>query len=126
MNQEQETSIKPQESEQPIPPASDVGFQPNVGGALSYVLGFVTGIIFYLVSSDKFVRFHAVQSILLSIAFFVISAIIGVIPFLGPVIAPIIALATFLLFLYLIVKAYLGEKVILPFIGDMAERHVQG
>src|ERR1700744_2465753 len=51
------------------PVASDI--QPNVAGALAYLAGLITGIIFLVIDpykSDRFVRFHAFQSILFNVA----------------------------------------------------------
>lgn len=89
--------------------------KPNVAGALAYLLGFVTGVIFFLISKDKFVRFHALQSIML----FVGLTVLNYIPFLN-VIAGIVAL---ILWLVLMFKAYKGEKFKLPVIGDIAEKN---
>ena len=46
----------------PMQPAAS-GMQENVAGALCYVLGWLTGIIFLLIDKRPFVRFHAAQSI---------------------------------------------------------------
>ena len=52
---------------------TSTGLEANLAAALSYLVGFVTGIIFLLVEKDnKFVRFHAMQSILLSAGFTVL------------------------------------------------------
>jgi len=43
---------------------TSTGLQENIAGLLCYVLGWVTGIIFLFIEKEnKFVRFHAVQSI---------------------------------------------------------------
>src|SRR3984885_12992205 len=54
------------------------GMEENVAGLLCYVLGWVTGLIFFLIDKRPFVRFHAAQSIGLSIALFAVYLIIGV------------------------------------------------
>ena len=52
---------------------TSTGIQPNVAGLLAYVVGFVTGIIFFVIEKEnKFVRFHAMQCILSSAALFVL------------------------------------------------------
>ncbi|MDO8499731.1 MAG: hypothetical protein Q7S66_03655 [bacterium] len=95
---------------QPIGQAN--GLKPNVAGALAYVLGFVSGIIIYLISKDKFARFHALQSIMLSVIFSILSYV-----------SALASLAGFILFIFLIIKAYQGQKIKLPFIGDIAEKN---
>lgn len=52
------------------------GLENNVAGALAYIGGFVTGLIFFFANEEnKFVRFHALQSILLSLPLFILSII---------------------------------------------------
>jgi len=118
------------------PRANGTGLTPNVGGALSYVFGLITGVIFLLLEKDQFVRFHAFQSVLLSVAWIalwialsILSAILGFIPVLGAILAFIIililslglGLGGFVLWIVLIIKAYQGQRWKLPYIGDMAE-----
>ncbi|MCL5265325.1 MAG: DUF4870 domain-containing protein [Chloroflexi bacterium] len=117
------------------------GMAPNVGGALSYVLGIITGILFYVLEKeDGFIRFHAMQSILFNVAWTVlwivltiVMTILGFVPFLGIVVAIlgfvvwlVVFLGGFVLWLFLIIKAYQGEKFKLPYIGDMAENYAGG
>ncbi len=94
---------------------------PHIAAALSYVLGFITGIIFLLISKDKFVRFHAWQSILTSLVFFVINIALGFVPSIAVMLSPLVSLASLVVFIFLIVKAYQGQKFKLPVIGDFAE-----
>src|SRR5690242_21642620 len=54
------------------PPAtvakSSTGLDENVAALLSYIFGWVSGLIFFLIEKDsRLVRFHAMQSILLNI-----------------------------------------------------------
>ena len=108
----------------------------NLLGALAYLLGLITGIIMYLAKKDDaFVRFHAIQSILFSIAFFVLNIILtaalGVFALatlgLGIVLIPMLTglylLAVVLVWLLLMYKAYQEERYKLPLIGDMAEKY---
>jgi len=44
-----------------------LGIDENIEGLLCYVLGFITGILFLVLEKDnKFIRFHAMQSIVTS------------------------------------------------------------
>jgi len=107
---------------------TSMNLEENVAGALCYVLGWITGIIFYIMEKDnKFVRFHAMQSI---IVFFPLSIILGIVqgillfvPFIGWAISTLIGLFMFVLWLVLMLKAYQGEKFKLPVVGDIAEKH---
>ncbi len=109
----------------------------NIEGALCYLLGWLTGIIFYLIEKDnEFVRFHARQSILvflpLSILLFIFSGgfMFGGGLFYGglgiwallSILGTLLWLLTFILLLVLMFKAYQGERFKLPIVGDIAER----
>ena len=75
-------------------PAGGTGLSSNVAGALCYLLGLVTGIVFLMIEKeDRFVRFHAMQSIVLSVAVFVVSLVLGFIPILGWIVGLLINLA---------------------------------
>jgi uncharacterized membrane protein len=100
------------------------GMQPNLAALLSYVLGFVTGLIFYFVEKEnKYVRFHAMQSIIVFLALFVAQIILGMIPILGWVLSFFIWLGGFILWIVLMIKAYQGEYFKLPIAGDIAEKN---
>ena len=84
---------------------------------LSYIpfLGWILAIIFLITDKkDKFVRFHAMQSIFL---FFAIT-ILSMVPFFGWV----ARLGGFVLLIYMMVQSYDGKKKKLPIIGDMASK----
>ncbi len=117
--------------------AVGTGLTPNVAGALSYFLGPITGVIFVLLDkNDRFVRFHAFQSILLSgawIAFDIVSIILGQIPLLGLLavlfgllLSVVLGLGGLVLWVALMVMAYQGKSPKLPVIGVMAERYAAG
>ena len=107
---------------------TSMNLEENVAGALCYVLGWVTGIIFYIMEKEnKTVRFHAVQSIIVFLPLTIIvgmfQAIFLFIPFIGWAISGLIGLLMFILWLVLMFKAYQGEKFKLPIVGDIAEKH---
>lgn len=105
------------------------GLDENVAGLLCYILGWVTGLIFFLIDKRPFVRFHAAQSIGMSIGVFAIYLIIGVLGtmlhfmsmgFLALAIYPLLGLLMFVLWIFLMYKAYQHEKFMLPIIGPIA------
>ncbi len=129
--------------EQKQAPESSAGMDPKIGGLVSYLFGWITGLIMYLIEKEnKYVRFHAMQSILLSVAttviFIGIMIILGIltqIPGLGLVVAllaiPInglLGLGFFALWIFMMYKGFsgydTGEKFKLPIIGDQAEKIV--
>jgi len=101
---------------------TSTGFDANVAAALSYLVGFVTGIIFLLVEKEnKFVRFHAMQSTLLFIGIILVDVVLKMIPFLGFLVVIIIVIPlSAVLWLLLMYKAYQGEEFKLPLVGQMA------
>ena len=104
--------------------ATDTGIKPNIAALLAYLLGFVTGIIFVLLEKkNKFVRFHAMQSIVAFGALIVLDLLITPIPVVGLVVKNLLALVWVILCTVLMVKAYQGEKFKLPLAGEVAEKY---
>jgi uncharacterized membrane protein len=111
---------------EPAAPKTSTGLEQNVAGLLCYVLGWITGIIFLVLEKDnKFVRFHAVQSIVVFGAYTVLAIIFGWIPFVGWILNTILGIAAFILWVILMVKAYQGQMFKLPVSGDIAERQIK-
>ncbi len=101
-----------------------LGIDENIESLLCYVLGWVTGIVFLLLEKGNlFVRFHAMQSLVVFLALFVISLIIGLIPIIG-LLSPIIFLLSIILWILLMFKAFQGERYKLPWAGEFAENQV--
>lgn len=101
---------------------TSIGLDQNIAGLLCYLFGFITGLILFLMEKEnKFVRFHAMQSIVLSLSIFVISLVSGFIPVVGWMIGLLLAPISFILWIVMMVKAYKGEWFKLPVIGDFAE-----
>ena len=104
---------------------TSVELDENVAGLLCYVLVWVSGLVFFLIEKkNKFVRFHALQSIIVFGVLFLACIIIGWIPFIGWVIAWLIWVLAIVLWIVLMVKAYQGEKFKLPWAGNLAEKYV--
>jgi uncharacterized membrane protein len=105
---------------------TSMGLEQNVAGLLCYVLGWVTGIIFFVLEKDnKFVRFHAMQSIIVFGAITVVDIILRFIPFIGWVLSWLLSILALILWIVLMVKAYRGEKYKLPVAGNIAEKQVK-
>ena len=102
---------------------TSTGLAENVAGLLCYVLGWITGIIFLLLEKEnKFVRFHAFQSIYVFGVLTIASIILGWIPVLGFLLSSVISIIGFILWIVLMIKAYQGYKYKLPWAGDFAEK----
>jgi len=101
---------------------TSTGFDANVAAALSYLVGFVTGIIFLFVEKEnRYVRFHAMQSTLLFAGIVLVDILVQIVPLLGAllVVFIVIPLSAFL-WLFMMFKAYQGEEYKLPLVGQMA------
>ena len=101
---------------------TSTGLDANVAAALSYLVGFVTGLIFLLVEKEsKFVRFHAMQSTLVFVGIVLVNILLNLVPFLGALVAVFIVIPlSAILWLLLMFKAYQGEEFKLPLVGQMA------
>lgn len=97
----------------------------NLMAAASYLLGFVTGIIFLLVEKQsRFVRFHAMQSTILFGGIFVVNLALGFIPILGWIVGLLLSLVAFILWIVLMWKAFQGEMYKVPYVGEIAEKQL--
>ena len=103
---------------------SSLGLDANLAACLSYVFGFITGLLFYFLEKEnKFVKFHAMQSIVVFGFFFVLNMVLLIIPVIGWILLPISWIASFVLWIILMIKAYQGERFKLPYAGDIAEKN---
>ena len=104
---------------------TSTGLAENVAGLLCYVLGWISGIVFLLIEREnKFVRFHAMQSIVVFGAITIANAVLDWIPFIGAFFAVIILIIGFILWIVLMIKAYQGTMYKLPWSGNLAEKWV--
>lgn len=129
-------------------PASGSGLDPKVAAALSYI--WIVGVVFFFIEKEnKFVRFHALQSIIFGISNSVIMTVLavlaGILTFVGfgasaaigggiGMIASLLVWIIWLLFwlvalalliglIFAAIKAYQGQKFKLPIIGNLAEKY---
>jgi uncharacterized membrane protein len=117
--------------------AQSSGMTNNVAACLSYLVGWITGLIFLVIEpykNDKFVRFHAFQSIFLNVAVIaiwigamILSGILGVIThgfgllIMGPLMM-LVWLGVLATVVICMIKAYGNQTFKLPFIGDLAAK----
>lgn len=118
---------------------TSMGMEPNVAAGCSYILTWLTGLIFFLTEKqNKFVRFHAMQAICLGVlaavlgfvyAFVVAgaaatamaspNAAAGGLGIMG-MLFMLIWLAFFVLWVICLIQAFTGKWFKIPVIGDMA------
>jgi len=114
--------------------ASQSGLAENVAGTLCYLLGWVTGIIFYLIDKRPFVRFHAAQSIVTFGGLHILNIVLGIIFGAGMMfrggfgafgmasaLFSLVGLVSFILWILLMVKAYQHEKFEVPIAAGIAK-----
>jgi len=121
------------------PAAGGKAMASNVAGLLTYILGFITGIIFLVIEpykNDKFVRFHAFQSIFFNvalvvfwIAYTILTSVLGfvslgILAVVMGLVGVLISLAILAYWIFLMYKAYNNELYRIPFIGDLAAKQV--
>lgn len=113
---------------------SALGLDGNITALIGYPIGIVALILIFIEKDNKFVRFHAFQSILFWAAVTVIYIVLGI--FTGILFAVsttigglfmmllgLVGLALFAAMIFLALKAYQGQMFKLPVIGDMAEKY---
>ena len=116
--------------------STSTGLSSNVAAALSYVLGLITGIVFLVLEPykhDRFVRFHAMQSVLFCVAAIVFSIawsilvniMISISGWTAMALTPIglvISLGFFVFWLFLMFQAYSNKEFRIPIIGAIAAK----
>jgi uncharacterized membrane protein len=121
---------------------SSTGLEPNLGALLAYILGWVTGLLFVLIEQkDKYIRFHAFQSLyffgavslIQIIGIPVVATIFSRIPVFGWLFAfllwslnIVVGVVAFIFWILGMIKAYQGEWYKFPFVGEMAYKAVEG
>lgn len=109
-----------------------LGMDAKIASALGYPIGLIAIIMIIIEKGNRFARFHALQSLLLHVAWVVIFIVVGIVfgimtaisstlGLLGIAVYPLLMLAYFGSLLFCAYKAYQGEMFKLPVVGDMAQ-----
>ena len=121
---------------------SSTGLDENIAALLSYVFGWVSGLIFFLIEKDsRLVRFHAMQSILLNVCIAILGFVIWIITFvliiigaaagdvlgmifslLATLIWVVFSIALLIAWIMCLIKAFQSQYFKLPVIGNFAEK----
>jgi len=101
---------------------TSTGLDANLAAALSYLVGFVTGVIFLVMEKEnRFVRFHAMQSTLVFAGIVALDILLQIVPIVGALVVVFLVIpASAILWLLLMFKAYQGEEFRLPVVGPIA------
>lgn len=109
---------------------SSMNMDPKIAAGLSYVLTWVTGLIFFFTEKqNRFVRFHAMQSILFFGGLTVLNILLGVIgnfPYIGilaSILGGLLGIVWLVGYIVLLINGFQGKYFKLPVIGDYAEKY---
>lgn len=131
-----EDSATTSEHDKNAPQDTETGLDEDIAAALSYVLGFLTGLVLFLFErKNEYVRFHAAQSMVVFGGLFVVSVVLSLIQTVVSVIDVIglllgtlfglvnlaLGLAGFALWVYLIVRTYQGADPRIPLAAGVAD-----
>jgi uncharacterized membrane protein len=104
---------------------TSLGMRARTAGLLCYLFGWVSGLIFFLLEREnRFVRFHAMQSLLFFGILSAVEWVFSYLPFFGPI-GGALGLVMFIGWIVMMVKAHRGEYYKLPLFGDLAERLIR-
>jgi len=105
---------------------SSLNMSENIAALIAYMFGWLSGLILLLVEKEsRFVRFHALQSLLFFGAMSLILGVLGRIPVVGWVFAIIGGILAFGFWIIGMVNAYRGELYRFPIVGDFAARQIR-
>lgn len=130
---------------QTAPAKSSTGLDENVAALLSYIFGWLSGLIFFLIEKDsRLVRFHAMQSLLLNVGVIIIGIVIwvvtvvmwlistqiaGIVSVLVSLVATLVwvlfGIAILVAVVMCLIKAFQSQYFKLPVIGNFAEKFSQ-
>ena len=107
------------------------GMQENTAAMLSYLLGWLTGIIFLLIDKRPFVRFHAAQSIIVFGGLHLIQIVLSFSLAGGAyyssgsfglhfLVIGLVNLVSVIAWVVLMVMAYQGKRVEIPVVSNLA------
>jgi uncharacterized membrane protein len=121
---------------------SSTGLDENVAALLSYVFGWLSGLIFFLIEKDsRLVRFHAMQSLLFNVLVAIVAIVLWVVAFvvlivstqLPSIVGSLVSLLMTLIWVVFcigiliawvlcLIKAFQSQYFKLPIIGNFAEK----
>jgi len=122
---------------------SAIGLDGNITALIGYIIGIIALVLIFIEKDNKFVRFHALQSVIWSVIMWVavfVVAIVGtiltmVLSSVNGTLGGIVGLIAMLLYLgvfiawiggliYGAIKSYGGDMTKLPFVGGLVEKWV--
>ncbi|MCE5329924.1 DUF4870 domain-containing protein [bacterium] len=111
---------------------SSTGMEPKIACLLAYLFSWLGGLIIFLIEKEnKFVKFHALQALILGIVevvcFIVISLILGMIPYVGWFLFSwlgwVLGAVCYIFAIIAIVKSFQGERYYIPFLRGLVNKY---
>jgi len=111
---------------------SSTGMEPKIAVLIAYLFSWISGLVFYLIEKEnKFVKWHAMQSLVLGIIeviIVIVMTIFGWIPIVGwffAVICWLALVAAFVFRIIAIVKPFQGQSYRIPGIAKLADKYIK-
>jgi uncharacterized membrane protein len=111
---------------------SSTGMDPKIAVLLSYLFSWIGGLIFYLMEKEnKFVKWNALQALILGIieiiCIIVVSVILGMIPYIGwfffSWLGYVLAGLCWILAIICIIMGFQGKSFRIPGISKLADKY---
>lgn len=100
----------------------------NLVAAISYIpflAVVISPVVFLVEKEDKFIRFHALQSFMISVAYYLASLVLGNVFLIGFLTSGLITLAALVMWIVSMVKSFRGELFKWPIAGDFAQKRIK-
>jgi uncharacterized membrane protein len=113
---------------------SSTGMEPKIAVLIAYIFSLLGGLIIYFIEKEnKFVKWHAMQAIILGIiqvgSFIVISVLLGMIPFIGwfffSWLGWVISVVAWVFGIIALVQAFNGKTYRVPWVANMADKYAK-
>ena len=122
---------------------SALGLDANITALLGYIIGIVALVLIFIEKENKFVRFHALQSVLYSVGMVILIIVVAIVggglafalAYASPTLGSLVGILVFIVYMLLILaiigghlfgayKAYNKEMFKFPVVGNFAEKWV--
>lgn len=106
---------------------TSLGLQANVEATITNLLAplLIPSIVVLVIEKEsKFVRFYAMQSLVVFLALTVVNFLVGIVPLLGGIAQSLISLVSLVAWIYFMYAAYTNKKVKVPTIGDIVDSQI--
>ncbi len=99
-----------------------LGMNENVTALLAYLFGWVSGLIVFLLEKENdFVRYHAMQSMVVFGGITILSVVFTVVPIFHAIVFPLLNLVGLILWVVLMIKAAQHERFRIPVVSDITD-----